>query len=114
MKPFKKEFKNLYNKYSKKLLACHKNNLEVINLDYFIVYLKFIRDYYILTEPLVTESGAENLKIASLATAIAEYEEYQNCIHKYYNQHGMPILEGTKEEIQYKYNIEKAFHWNSF
>ena len=37
------------------------------SMNYFVTYLKFMRDYYILTEPLKLESGEENLKIASLA-----------------------------------------------
>jgi hypothetical protein len=73
-----------------------------------------MRDYYILTEPLVLESGEENLKIASIATAISEYERYKTCINKYYFENGSRKIEGTSEEVQNKYNVEKKFHWNNF
>jgi hypothetical protein len=119
MTDFKIGYKQLYKKYNKKLQTLHKNNFEglVNNMDYFITYLKFMRDYYILTEPLIVNDGDENLKIATLATAVAEYENYQNCIHNYYMFTGeiaKPKVEGTSEEIQAKYTAEKAFHWNSF
>ena len=86
-------------------------------MNYFITYLKFMRDYYILTEPLVLDTGEENLKIASLATAVSEYEKYQTCENNYYGFEGGKVIykvEGTSEEVQQLYNTEKTFHWNNF
>jgi hypothetical protein len=88
-------------------------------MDYFITYLKFMRDYYILTESLVLDTGEENMKIASLATAVAEYEKFKNCIYNYYviSEQGVTIARkgNTSEEETLKlYNTEKEFHWNSF
>lgn len=116
MSNFKTEFKALYKAYNKKLKLHHKNNFNQFfnNMDYFVTYLKFIRDYYILTEPLVLESGEENLKIAALATAISEYNSYKNCINNYYTSTGIRKIDGTAEEVQQQYNTEKAFHWNNF
>ena len=119
VKEFKKEFKQLYKAYDKVLKKDHAESVKKLtnNMDYFIDYLKFMRDYYILTEPLILESGEENLRIASLATAISEYEQYQTCIHKYYGFEGQQIVhkaDSTREDVQQQYNIEKAFHWNNF
>lgn len=119
VKEFTKEFKQLYKTYDKKLKNDHETSFKNLtnSMNYFVTYLKFMRDYYILTEPLKLESGEENLKIASLATAVSEYEQYQICEHKYYGFDGTKMIykvEGTSEEVQQQYNLEKAFHWNNF
>lgn len=116
MTNFKNINKDIYNTYSKKLKISHEANLINFSnyMEYLVTYLKFMRDYYILTEPLVLESGEENLKIASIATAISEYERYKKCINKYYFENGSRKIEGTSEEVQNKYNTEKKFHWNNF
>ena len=119
VKEFTKEFKQLCQTYDKSLKDTHATSFKnLVNpLEYFITYLKFMRDYYILTEPLVMESGEENMKIAAIATAVSEYEQYQNCEHKYYGFDGTNVVykvEGTSEEVQQLYNTEKTFHWNSF
>lgn len=113
MKTFKKEFKDLYKAYEKQLKKHHTLSLEGLtnSMDYFVTYLKFMRDYYILTEPLVAENGEENLKIASLATAISAYTKYQTC------KNWCDSLETSAnkdETLLKKYTTEKDFHWNSF
>lgn len=119
MKEFTKEFKQLCQTYDKVLKNEHATSFNNLtnNMNYFVTYLKFMRDYYILTEPLILDSGEENLKIASLATAVSEYEQYQNCEHKYYSFDGANVIykvSGTSEEVQQQYNKEKTFHWNNF
>ena len=119
MKEFTKEFKQLCQTYDKVLKKEHTTNFKSLTnpMDYFVDYLRFMRDYYILTEPLILESGEENLKIASLATAVSEYEQYQSCEHKYYRFDGTEAIcrvSGTSEEVQQQYNKEKTFHWNNF
>jgi hypothetical protein len=113
MNNFKVEFKQLYKSYNKQLKKLHKENFSDfnINIDYFIIYLKFLRDYTILTENLVLDNGEENLKIASLATALAEYEKFQTC-----NNFCCTIKESTAENeaLLDKYLKEKAFHWDNF
>ena len=113
MKTFKKEFKDLYKAYEQQLKKYHTLNLEGItnSIDYFVTYLKFMRDYYILTEPLVTENGEENLKIASLATAISAYNKYQTC--KSWCD-SLEVTANKDETLLKKYNTEKKFHWNNF
>lgn len=119
MKEFTKEFKQLCQTYDKVLKNEHATSFKNLTncMDYLVTYLKFMRDYYILTEPLILDSGEENLKIASLATAVSEFEQYQMCEHKYYGFDGTKVIykvEGTSEEVQKKYTTEKTFHWNNF
>lgn len=119
MKEFTKEFKQLCRTYDTVLKDIHADNFKnLVNpMNYFVAYLKFMRDYYILTEPRILDSGEENLKIASLATAVSEYEQYQTCEHKYYGFDGAKVIykvSGTSEEVQQQYNREKTFHWNNF
>lgn len=119
MSDFTKEYSQLYKAYDKRLKKDHEISFKNLtnNMEYFVNYLRFMRDYYILTEPLILDTGEENLKIASLATAISEYEKYQNCEQAYYSFDGVKMsykVEGTAEEVQKKYNLEKAFHWDSF
>ena len=55
MTNFKTINNDIYKVYSKKLKTNHETNLiNSLNcMEYLITYLKFMRDYYILTEPLV-------------------------------------------------------------
>lgn len=119
VKEFTKEFKQLCQTYDKVLKEEHATSFKGLTncMEYLVTYLKFMRDYYILTEPLVLEGGKENLKIASLATAVSEYEQYKLCEQKYYGFDGAKVIykvQGTSEEVQQQYNEEKSFHWNSF
>jgi len=73
--------------YTKRLNAINKNFFEDTNygLTVFVEHLKFKRDSLILQQ----KNGAQ---LASLTTAIAEFEAFQIC-----------------EE-----NKQKEFHWNNF
>jgi hypothetical protein len=119
MTSFDKDYKRLYRVYNKKLKNLHKNSFKHIDngMEYFITYLRFMRDYLILTEGVLNEEGHENIKISTIATAIAEYELYENCINKYFKHDGKTVIRiapGTDEEVQKKYAAEKQFHWNCF
>ena len=119
MTDFTKEFNQLYKAYDKRLKKDHTTSFKGLTncMEYFVNYLRFMRDYYILTEPQDIESGEENLKIASLATAISEYEKYQNCERAYFEFDGTNMVykvAGTPEEVHRRYNMEKNFHWTSF
>ena len=109
MANFKKDFKEIYKTYDKQLKTHHKLSLENYSsgLDYFVTYLKFMRDYYILTEPLVLDNGSENMKIASLATALSAYDKYQMCINLC-----KTIKSNTdqNEALLAKYKQEKDFY----
>ena len=79
-----REIHKLRSYYDKKLKACHAYNFKMVdnNLEYFVTYLKFLRDYFMLTEPTVKDK--KNLKVNSLVAAVSEYEKYNNCILNYY------------------------------
>ena len=119
MTEFNKEYKELYNSYNKKLLAEHKLSFSTLdnNMKYFITYLKYLRDYYLLTDSVAQSEDAVNVKTATLVAAVNEYEKYVNCINNYYKLNGNiaeKISDESEEEVAKKYNLEKKFHWTNF
>lgn len=119
MTEFNKEYKELYNSYNKKLLAEHKLSFSTLdnNMKYFITYLKYLRDYYLLTDNTAQAEDAVNVKTATLVAAVNEYEKYVNCINNYYKLNGNiaeKISDESEEEVAKKYNLEKKFHWTNF
>ena len=119
MTEFNKEYKELYNSYNKKLLAEHKLSFSTLdnNMGYFITYLKYLRDYYLLTDSNAQLEDTINVKTATLVAAVAEYEKYINCINNYYKLNGNiaeKISDESEEEVAKKYNLEKKFHWTNF
>ena len=116
---FNKEYKELYNSYNKKLLAEHKLSFSTLdnNMKYFITYLKYLRDYYLLTDSNAQLEDTINVKTATLVAAVDEYEKYINCINNYYKLNGNiaeKISDESEEEVAKKYNLEKKFHWTNF
>ena len=119
MTKFNKEYKELYNSYNKKLLAEHKLSFSTLdnNMKYFITYLKYLRDYYLLTDSVAQSEDTVNVKTATLVAAVNEYEKYVNCINNYYKLNGdiaEKISDESEEEVAKKYNLEKKFHWTNF
>ena len=119
MTEFNKEYKELYNSYNKKLLAEHKLSFSTLdnNMKYFITYLKYLRDYYLLTDSVAQSEDAVNAKTATLVAAVNEYEKYVSCINNYYKLNGNiaeKISDEPEEEVAKKYNLEKKFHWTNF
>ena len=119
MTEFNKEYKELYNSYNKKLLAEHKLSFSTLdnNMKYFITYLKYLRDYYLLTDSTAQVEDTVNVKTATLVAAVNEYEKYVNCINNYYKLNGNiaeKISDESEEEVAKKYNLEKKFHWTNF
>ena len=119
MTEFNKEYKELYDSYNKKLLAEHKLSFSTLdnNMKYFITYLKYLRDYYLLTDGITQLEDTINVKTATLVAAINEYEKYINCINNYYKLNGNIIekmSDESEEEVAKKYNMEKKFHWTNF
>ena len=119
MTEFNKEYKELYNSYNKKLLAEHKLSFSTLdnNMGYFITYLKYLRDYYLLTDNNAQLEDTINVKTATLVAAVDEYEKYINCINNYYKLNGNiaeKISDESEEEVAKKYNLEKNFHWTNF
>ena len=119
MTEFNKEYKELYDSYNKKLLAEHKLSFSTLdnNMGYFITYLKYLRDYYLLTDSNAQLEDTINVKTATLVAAVDEYEKYVNCINNYYKLNGNiaeKISDESEEEVAKKYNLEKNFHWTNF
>ena len=119
MTEFNKEYKELYDSYNKKLLAEHKLSFSTLdnNMGYFITYLKYLRDYYLLNDNTAQLEDTINVKTATLVAAVDEYEKYINCINNYYKLNGNiaeKISDEPEEEVAKKYNLEKNFHWTNF
>ena len=118
MQDFKHNYKKLYNQYAKSLWIKHtemvKNTGNV--LDYFVNYLKFMRDYYILTVPADAPEN-DKLKTAAIVTAVSEYEKFNSCINNYYSANGEVLekfADQPKEHILEEYSKERAYHWTNF
>lgn len=64
-----------------------------------------------MSEPLVLDNGEENLKVASIATAITAYEKYK------INVELCKSIDKNSEQSEAlinKYNQEKSFYWTNF
>lgn len=114
-----KELTKLRNAYKKQLEKCAKADLEdySANFEYLVTYLRFLRDYFILTEDILI-GDTTNIKIASIATAIKEYEAYKTCIDKYFIIEKNGIIQKNKdlthEEVMKLYQEEKDLHFKKF
>ena len=112
---FQKQHKEIYNEYNKKLLALHKANFSVLNnnMDYFVTYLKCLRDVHLLNEAPANNPEEVNVSTAALVTAVNEYESYKTCITKYYTLEDnvvKRITDDPEEEVAKKYDLERKFH----
>ena len=119
MKVFKKEQKALYKSYKKRLTDLHEKLLQetATPVEYFVTYLMMLRDKQLLDVPFNKELDSKNVELASIITALKEYDKYKNCIYDYYaveNSVVKRIAEGTEQEVQEKYTKEKLYHWEAF
>lgn len=72
-----------------------------------------MRDYYVLEQNASDSKSPLHKTVSGLATAIAEYELYQNCIGKYFryiNGKVEKLRDGTDEEVKQDFSQERAFH----
>jgi hypothetical protein len=116
---FKKEYNKLYKSYKKRLRVLNRLSFKGLAtpVDYFITYLKMIRDCRLLNASDVGAILDQDLELASIITAISEYENSQHCIEKYYNigSTGISRISNEDEEtVSKSYRAEKLFHWESF
>lgn len=114
-----KQYKHLFSAYDKKLKQIHKTNFANMsnNMEYFITYLKMLRDYCLLNNDKKNVEELVDLRTTTLVAAVSEYEKYVNCIDNYYKLNGNTIEKKTDEpdeEVTKKYNLEKKFHWTNF
>lgn len=114
-----KDFIPLQKAYKFKLQEHLNKNITELNspIEYFITYLKFLRDYHLFEAQRNLDDTITDIKVISLMTAIEEYENFKNCIHKYYNidkQKAVRKATFSEEEAANKYAAEKQFHWNTF
>lgn len=103
--------KCLYNKYKRVLSLYSKQSLidTELGLDYFIIYLKYLRDMRIMDK--IDGGLEEDNLITTISSALNAYEEYVGCIHKYYDVTDTSITPKDKtlsaEEVLKQYNKNK-------
>lgn len=110
MKTFKKNYKRLYKAYLYNLKKIKYKNIK-IPAEYFVDYLRFLRDFFIMTEPIVIDDR-ENLKMSSIASAIAEFEAYKQCAEL--ESTTLQLATSDQTALTEKYTTDKNFHWACF
>ena len=118
----KKHYKAVYTTYKKIFAKQAKIQFNEANLDLstWVLYLQYLRDYYILKTPTI--DIAKDPKIASLTVTLFEYESLKKCIFKYLKYIKVdgilklvPINDAlTLEEAEKLYQQEQEVHWNKF
>ena len=93
-----KQIKQIQKTYNYTLKYLQKNFFEDTRtgLTIFIEYLRYLRDTLIINSNDLSQEGSENFTVASITTAIAEFESYENC-----------CLVDAGEQLV-------SFHWNNF
>ena len=119
MADFKKDYTKLYKNYGARLKAIHKKSFSSgqTPLDYFVTYLQFLRDKCLLVSPLTETLGLDNINLTSLVAALSEYQQYEECIEKYYIiDNGVAVRrpDFSEEEANYKFQEERLQHWEAF
>lgn len=112
-----KDFKKIKKAYNKILTLRHKFNVKNLcnPLDYFVDYLKYLRDFLIMIDYQEQNERAE-LSLTALIMAIDEYELYIGCL---LSQPTMEttvqlIKEGKYTEAQELHQKELEQHWRKF
>lgn len=120
MKPFNRKYRKICTYYKKELDKCHKTRQNNANnlLDYFITYIRGLRDFYLLNSKLEKDLAQDRI-FQSLCIAVDKYELYNTCFEKYYTVNERGVNEAidktiSKEEVLFKYQTEKELHWRHF
>ena len=114
-----KKFKKLCKSYKKKL---EKVNKDLVNgmttpLDCFVTSLEFQRDILFLEAEQKNELNDDNMVLATIITAIEEYNKFCSCITTYYDitPNSIKHKETYTEELAVEaYKKERQLHWQNF
>lgn len=106
---FDKEFKPIADGYNEKLLSCHYEafNKAEKPIEYIANYIKFLRDYYLITTPEDDNTEETAIKVSNLMAAVVEYDRYTE-LKEALNKKELA------EDIAKKYQEEKNTHWKNF
>lgn len=106
---FNIEFKPIVEGYNEKLLSCHYNAFNNADkpIEYIANYIKFLRDYYLITTPDDDNSKETEEKVGALIAAVAEYD-------KYVEAKEILAKKELTEDIAKRYQEEKDTHWKAF
>ena len=106
---FNKEFKPIVDGYNAKLLSCHYEafNKAEKPIEYIANYIKFLRDYYLITTPEDDNTEETAIKVSNLMAAVVEYDRYTELKDTLKKKE-------LSEDIAKKYQEEKDTHWKNF
>lgn len=107
MAEFRKEFDIIEKSYNEKLLDCHRQAFETATMPvaYIANYIKFLRDYYLLTLP--DDASQKDTELAGALVAAANaYDKYVVAKEK--------IAAAENAEALKKLEEEKNAYWESF
>ena len=106
---FKKDFKKIYDSYNETLIDCHNFNYSNIYnpMSYLATYLKFMRDYYLLTTPEDDTSEETNTKVSAIMAACDFYDQYTAIKAKL--KAGNIDEETTKKMTESQNNLRQKF-----
>ena len=114
----KADISTIFDCYNLKLMGCHARNFKKPsnNMEYFVNYLKFMRDYYIIN---VNEqsSDIDKRNLATLIQTVLEYDQYLQSTAGYVSVlQDTPDNDKTEEQKAQleKYIREKDEHWKKF
>lgn len=116
---FKKNYKKLYKSYKKRLKTTSSSLIDTWQdpTEYFVTYLRMIRDYRLLTTTYLNEIDKKDKELTALIAAISEYEKSQSCFSNYYQIENNVVSRKSgisEEEALAAYSQEKLFHWEAF
>ena len=106
---FKKEYKPIYRAYSKELKKCHEFNIKNLfnPMSYFITYLFFMRDFYLLSTPSSDNSEATDTKISALMMAC----ELGKRLESYQTELKANLSEDEYVELKKEYILASQKFW---
>ena len=107
---FNKEFKIIADGYNEKLVDCHYKAFSTAAkpIEYIATYIKFLRDYYLITTPDDDNTKETEEKVSALIAAAAEYDAYIELKETLTKQEKIP------EDTIKIYQTEKDKHWKAF
>ena len=113
-KAYNKRFKSVVNDFAK-----HSDT----GLDFFVSYLHYIRDLYLVKIPL-SETTVSNPAFTMLCTAITEFDAYLESTIYAYMLKELNTPDNKTEDVEKnaadfkatetKYNTELKLHWTAF
>ena len=111
LKLIQRQYKKQFKQYAKRIIKDSDSTV-----DYFIIYLHYLRDLYFCKLPIETKTITD-FTFSSLCTAIKEFDCYLEDVSYIYLLEELNKEESEKEETKAaikKYETEAKLHWTAF